>query len=441
MIPILNKGTNHFDIYLFLLIALLGFGGIGGSLQLVRVGAVIMAPVYIQSYLNHKEKSTMPFLLFFLVWYAYSVASLFWTPDLTQAGKELVYYPLHMFLFLEIVAFAKLSNRPLSSITAGWVVTFLGTAGVAMLEISSGHHLSMSLQADDYTMNNGLGELLVRKFASVTFGNYNTYCTFIGFAFPFIAYAVFVSKKLSLWGILATVSMFLGIYFVLINGSRGTLITLFIITMVFFYFSFKTGEKSKRHFVYFFILVALYAVRKYAYVLFETIGYRLATQEMTDTTSREDIWVDALTVCVDMLGLGTGVGSILAVMSSVRIKGEVMLTHNLFLEILVQYGIVIFLGFIYYLFVLLRQTFQQKEKAQKMVLVGALASLPFLAVVNSGYLLEAMTWAYFASLFAFAFLSDNNKENEGGYPHESLASHHSPRSHVQRNYQGLLHTI
>lgn len=85
------------------------------------------------------------------------------------------------------------------------------------------------------------GQTLVRKYASVTFGNYNSYVTVICFSLPFMfAYLLLVDGvKKQLWGWFIVLAVF---YILVINASRGGLLC-FVIAL----FSFLLFYRKKHY--------------------------------------------------------------------------------------------------------------------------------------------------------------------------------------------------
>jgi hypothetical protein len=107
--------------------------------------------------------------------------------------------------------------------------------------------------------------------------------------------------------------------------------------------------------------------------------------------------------------LGVGSGNFQTVMNKNFII-ETAAAHNLFLEILVQYGIFIFIGFI----ILLIRIFNRNKHVDKfsnyIVLLG-LYTFPIAVIINSNYLDVVNTWVYLSSLLIIGdkkFLSLKN---------------------------------
>ena len=134
------NGTNKYDIYIFLLIATLCFGNIGGALQVTRVIGIALFPVLLNKWggSRHYMQSLLTGVVIFMV---FATFSLFWTPDRTEGVKELFYYTVHFAVFFEILVFTRLAKAPMRTMVSGWLVTVTLTLIVAVWEITTDNHL------------------------------------------------------------------------------------------------------------------------------------------------------------------------------------------------------------------------------------------------------------------------------------------------------------
>jgi O-antigen ligase len=143
--------------------------------------------------------------------------------------------------------------------------------------------------------------------------------------------------------------------------------------------------------------------------ILENIMYRMYSTEMLDGSSRYGIWYNALRALVNTGFMGTGIGGLQAEMRKVGSFYDIPITHNMFLEVLTQFGVLIFVPFIIGLYRLVSRIFQISNVDKKRVLIAATLAMPFYFIVNSGYLLSCSFYAYFASLFVFAYITTDNK--------------------------------
>ena len=227
------REINRYDIYIYLLILSLVFGGFGGALMVVRVLAILLLPAVVSKY-NYCRYYMKKYMQFFLAFYFFCLLSMIWTPDKGQALKELFYYPVHILIFFEILVFAKFAQKTLKTITWAWLLSLSITLAIAIWEITTSNHLALSkFEAEDVTLNVG-GIISERPFAAVTFGNFNGYVAYISFALPFIFYFLLDNKKNMMKVLLAIAIVFTAIVVILIDASRGGLITILIMGLILF---------------------------------------------------------------------------------------------------------------------------------------------------------------------------------------------------------------
>lgn len=386
---------NKYDIYIIALLLSLAFGGIGGALAISRLLAVMMLPALTVLYTTSRTYIKQ-FLIVFGVFYAYCLLTMLWTPDRVEAIKELVYYPIHFLLFLEIVVFSRYSKHQVNSIALGWLAAVSLTLVVAIWELVTDQHLSMSVQQSGMVMNTG-EKIIQRRFASVTYGNYNTYVTFLCFAIPFITYHFFNFKRKIGLGTISIFAVLLSVVCILFNASRGGVLSILIMGIVYLW----NNSKRRNSFLTATAFVILVCIIIYSNgdIILKAISQRTANGSFLAGDSRYVIWSNAWEAFKPTLGLGVGIGGMTKAMEGVT-KG-ITVTHNMFMEILLQYGYVFLSLFVTYIFVLTKKTLRVKAKSIQTCLSMALCAMPVYLIINSGYLLNPFVYAGFASMTVF----------------------------------------
>lgn len=395
---------NKYDIAIISIISILVFGGIGGMLSPIRGISLLFSPYVWVKLKMFKPKGSGFVLCFFAVWYGYSLLSLMWTPSVSEAFKELCYYYCHFSLFLLLIFFANKANSPLLSVALGWCLFLIFSFPIAFNEILNDVHLASSLH-DDLSVNVN-GTIVSKKYAAVTFGNYNSYVTIIGYSLPFL-FSVLLRATRFKHQLLGWLLVLCIVYILLTNASRGGILVFCFIFIVFLFFYKDTYYEHKKIFLcgLTFCLIALLIFK--AEDLFMQFLLRIGEGElsdMTEDTSRILLISLSLQLFVESCFVGTGIGSI--VTSLQKIAPEFTIPHNLFIELLVQYGVVIFLFFIVYLLKLIKRAKGSTNRIVKFVIYSSIFSLPIVGVINSGYWLAPELWVYMASLFIYSYKYD-----------------------------------
>jgi O-antigen ligase len=278
----------------------------------------------------------------------------------------------------------------------GWLVAVCSTLGIAVWEILTDEHLSMSKQETGLVMNYA-GETINRQFASVTFGNYNSYVTFLCFALPFLFYHMLVAAKLSLKSMLSILAIILSVVCVLINASRGGLITASVMLVI--YVSFSISKRRIMPYVFLLILISAYGVYKYGNVLLAAAGLRTMDGYLLSGETRYPIWMNALRAFYDSSGFGVGIGSMTKAME--KYTNGITSAHNMMLEILLQYGFAFFVIILVFIAFLFYKSFKQTIMEVRLVLLMSLVTFPIYSIIDSNYLLKVPTFVLMASLVVF----------------------------------------
>lgn len=386
---------NRYDLFLIFLVASLAGGLIGGALSIPRILAIILSPFFIRLFIEKKCERVYFFGSFFVIWLLYALLSFLWTSNLDEAGKEMLYYPIHFLYFLEILLFSYYALNPLKSIALGWFIGFLCTAFIALWELSTDHHLKFTKQQSDLKMNLGRGMIVVHKFCSVTFGNYNSYVRYLTFAYPFLIY-MYICAKNYFNKLFILVCLVLPFIFIGMNASRGGILSILILLILSLSFQSKA---SKKVVVSFAIIATVLSLILLYTDFFTILSYRMETT--VSDRSRFSIWNSALELWNSTFFIGSGIGSMATSME--LFSRSIFATHNLFLEILVQYGFFIFIPVIAYLFFILKKTLQITNIARKSIILPSLIVLPICTIIDSLYLLSPVTFAFFASIEVFVY--------------------------------------
>lgn len=393
---LLKYGYNKYDIYILLLIVSTIFGAIGGALTVPRILGILFAPQLFG--IAHREKHTnISYLKYWaFAFYLFAIVSMLWTPDTKEGLKELCYYPVHFLLFFEVIVFSKRAINPLLSITMGFVLCVFLTSIVGFWEITTDNHLAYS-KLDEARASNMGGEVIARNFAAVTFYNLNGYVTYLCFCIPFLLYGFSIEGRLI--KSLSCIVLIESIILVLFNASRGGMLTILLCLGLFFFMSPKNKILIKS-------LIVLggglfYLLYKFGDTILMFLTMRLEVGGLVHEESRFEIWGNSIKVLFEYCGIGCGIGGMNVAFGQFA-KGGITVTHNVFLEILCQYGIVFCLAFVSFLYKQFKKGRRTADIKRRVLVTVALVSFPVIGIINSGYLLNPQLFIVLASIYVFA---------------------------------------
>ena len=398
MIHLFGKTYNKYDVMIFILIISQISGHYFGTISPISFFVLLFSPHLFNSLQAKSNEFVRPFLRFFVLWGIYNFCSLLWVPLLMRSLSFCFLFFINILMFLEILVFSKKASVPHDTIAYGWLFAFFLTSIVGIWELRTGNHLSVA--KEHLSRENTAIEGAIGSYTSVTFYNINTYAIYILEVIPFLFYSIFCKTSMAI-KFLAFYCVLIAFVFVLIDGSRGASISIALMLIISLYMYFFKNERKKNAILTFMILVLfVFLFYTYGEAIFSLILYRMEMNGFEDN-SRMVLYQKSLELIINSLGIGTGVGSMVPAMEAQGNQYNIYYSHNMFLEFLMQYGLLIFLGFLcflYKIFVMARK----REIASKVVLYSALVSLPFFSIINSEYTHVHFVWCYFAVLFVFS---------------------------------------
>jgi O-antigen ligase len=309
---------------------------------------------------------------------------------------------------LVLVALCARSALGIQALRLGWVVAYIATAVVAIWEVQSGAHLSGYWTSE--TPAYAQAGLVIS-----TFGNPNNYSGFLVLSLPFLLWSYSQARGLRrLWylGLVGTVPLFL-----LTARGRLSLVAFALQIGLMLVWSARGWRAT--------LLPVLIAVAVAAGVLasgpIETtvVGKVMTVQEELATggsaSIRWNLLRNGLAFTEESFGFGMGAGSFQSLIASGHAPyptGKIVDPHNFWIEILSQYGAVVFLLFVFWLIRLAmvaraarRATGAQDplghRRISEVVLLGLLGYL-FAAVENSSFLLQPTNWLFLGSILVLA---------------------------------------
>ena len=90
-------------------------------------------------------------------------------------------------------------------------------------------------------------------------------------------------------------------------------------------------------------------------------------------------------------------------------SGSISITHNVFMEFLVQFGIVFSIILGGFILKILRNTCKMSNNVNKVPVLMALMAMPIYGVINSGYLLAPGFFILMGTIYVFVYGKKINK--------------------------------
>lgn len=397
---------NWYDVLIVLIIATVAWGNYEAFrfLYPIRIigffGLFVTANNWSLIRSNYKKWSSL-----LLIWLLFVVLSAIWTPNDETGFAQAIHIAtlfgdMGLLMYLSIVA-----KQPQKSLITGWVMMVLITLPIAFWEITTGQHLASGSFSEDAML---AGEQ--RILAAVTFGNPNSYVVVLSFALPFVLGGLLLEgtkRNFRLLLILLSISI-AGI--VMINASRGCVICLLLGVVLFIILQ----PRRRSSWIQIPIILAVIAIiinlalTNSRIDFFGAITYRFENEDLT--VGRMYIYREAFNAAKHTYFLGGGVGSTVYMMMQYAIT-HIKVTHNCYLEILIEYGLIISVAFWWLFYKSSIRLWKSKNNSAKFIGYYIAISSVFLFSVDDYYTGESAFWIYTASLIVLSYLCDPRKTN------------------------------
>lgn len=381
-----------------------------------RMIYVLMVPVFLylalfkSDGLGWKNVKVKPVLYFHLFWMLYALLSLSWTRSFSMGAVDLIFLIIGISLIFFMVVLMR-DTEDFTHVYWIWIGMFGLLTLIGLWNHVTHNHLPISRINNVAEYQKGI--------PTAVFVNENDYASFITVSF-FLALAFVHRTKSWLLKAAGAALMLVSLYVLIYTSSRANFIALPLGLL--FWFVFLTNRRVKKYFV---ILGALGLVpalvlykEKFAAAIGKVEGmlYTLTASsseaEIASVDIRSNLIKNGLLFFEKSFGFGIGSGNskyYLMHYAEYPTKG-IINVHNWWIEILVNYGAVIFIGYVLlYLWIILQlfRIFRQAHTTQmKMIsegLLGGMIVFSLSCISPSSQISLNYLWLLFA--FSISFIN------------------------------------
>lgn len=374
------------------------------------------------------------------LWVLWATLASLWAPDLLRAFTELLALGVGFSTAFAILQLQRGSRRFTSALQKGWVLAFVAVGLIAVWELTTGNHLpSHKVEHTSAAALEGV--------AMATFNNPNNYAAFLILSFPFL-YVSYRSTGLRI-GKVFYAGLLLALPAFLVTTASRVAATGFAAQFVTCWILDRKGRRflslySAAFVVAFGAMVVLYADQiRLVLKVVRVVGG--GVDAGSSIMRRWNLTLSGIWFAFQSGGLGMGPGSFeLLVRDGVSpfYTGDLHTPHNFFIEVLSQYGILVFSVFVGWLVFLARRLLDLRDTARHIddsrmfqlataLLVG-LVGYPFAALANSAYMLTSTHWMFWITvLVAVVGLG-----SRGGYLGDGAEWPRKPSADASRGSDG-----
>lgn len=343
-------------------------------------------------------------------WIFWAAINSFRAPLLDRAALDVAALGFGFVAGIAMLHMRAYTLSALAALRRGWVLAFVATGAVAVWELTTGQHLPSS------TVER-VSEGALQGITISTFGNPNNYAAFLLLAAPFLfwSHASARSRWTRTFYVICLIALPALLF---LTASRVALLGL--VAEVAALWGLGRGHRM-RAIGYVGLLLAL-----------GVLSFQLAGLELRMVTElsalleggsaggsvakRWNLLLSGLWLLAESMGFGVGPGGFVVLLQQGTAPydtGGLVSPHNFWIEVLSQYGIPVFVGFILWILYLSRGAVRElmrntdgsdyvaPRRVAETILV-ALAGYFFAAVANSSYMTQSTNWMFWASMVAMA---------------------------------------
>ncbi|OIK10462.1 hypothetical protein BIV60_21100 [Bacillus sp. MUM 116] len=342
---VLSIHFGFFSLFLYRLILI--------SATALFVVSVVKEKNLAQFWNQIKVKEVLHFLLFWLV---YGIVSLLWAKSYVEGIKYLFLLVTGiLFVFLAVFTFTKISR----------LLVFYGIwlfMTIFLLCIGLVNHFT-HIQLPSSSLYGGPEYKL--SYPTAVFFNQNDFATFLTISFSF--YVAAAKNSRNVW--IKTSTILLGllcVYIIYLTESRASLLGIFAGLLFYLFIHLPSFLKKVT------ITIGLVAMALCSLILFDKVSNMFAANDVhSSNVVRLNLLKSAFHYLLDSFGFGVGAGNISYYLKNESIydTNHVVEVHNWLVEILGNFGIFVFLGYLityvylfYCLYKAFRKTKDWKEK-------------------------------------------------------------------------------
>ena len=411
-----QKNLDWNSVIIWLILAFLAAGSAVGNMQPSRLLA-IAAFAYLLVQGKLVEPMSMPskilvFTMFF--WITWGIISLTWTSDLINGINELIIIVIGFIIILTLLNLANHTPDVLVIVRSGWISAFIITLPLALWELFTFQHIPDAgglLPGKSDLVETGGPASTFLIYASATFGNRNNYCAFIVLCFPLLLW-VFEQAKNRSMKIKYVILMVLAVFIVVVDGSRLGMFCLVLELLVWLFLQRRGSTLSFKKWSMVLLIALIF------FLAFELQEHTLSRLEDlqeglsgSSQVGRTNLFINGLRLIKSTGGLGVGAGGFMnsvRIGSNMRPTDRIYASHNLWIEILADYGVIVWSLFIIWLIAtfsyvvkmrnIAKKTGQDDMESALRYTIILMVTFPFCFLMNSSIFRWTILWSMFGCL-------------------------------------------
>jgi len=352
----------------------------------------------------------------FVFWWLWSVVSILWVEDVRLWLQTLFLLTLGISSIIGLYLWTKNMRDWIDLIKVTWVMMSLLVL-LGYYEIVTNHYIFADLgKLDKY---NTFTSQPLTRIPITHFENQNDFATML-LAYLAVSLILYYITPHALKRIGYLVSAFLGSYLIYRSGSRLILLSLILYVVCLIALNFKWDLKRK-YYVLGGLAIVVFGVLAIMYVpavqdIIDTMIYTSSADIVNGDTGRVNLLRNGLIFLAATFGMGVGAGNIESWMANYRFlpTQNIVNMHNWWGEILVGYGLIVFVlyvlayGLLIYRLFQIRKVQTRRRKNITNQLIAFLTVYIFASITSANNMLIEWHWVFFGLIIAYIKLNETS---------------------------------
>lgn len=345
----------------------------------------------------------------FLFWWLWSIISFLWIKDLRLWLQAVFLLTLGISSILGLYFWIENLKHWKRLIQIAWFMMTL-LVGLGYYEITTNHYIFADLgKLDRY--NTFVSEPMTRM-PITHFENQNDFATML-LAYIAIGLILYYITPHAVKKIGYLISVFLGSYLIYRSGSRMILLCLILYAVCFIALKFK-WDLPKKYYGRVLTLFLILGILALAYVpavqnMVDTLIYTGTSDIVNGDTGRVNLLRNGMIFLAATFGFGVGAGNIEAWMENYRFlpTQNIINMHHWWAEILVAYGVIVFILYTLAYILLIYRLFQIRKQQTKRIkqvsnqLITFLIVYSLASITSASNMLIEWHWVFFGLIIAY----------------------------------------
>jgi teichuronic acid biosynthesis protein TuaE len=395
------RNTSTLLSVLWYVVIVLAF--VGGNVVIHRLGEFHIIPfrvllffywvLFLIVMLRRGEKLWFPinaveiklYILFYVLWVFYALLSFLWAVSKTDCLRHCFFLLIGLSIIL-LTLYNFNSAQRLNSLYIFWIIMVICLIGVGVWENLSSHHLPNSHVLPQY----GFIHPLLMRIPSGVYTNPNDYATFLCLTAPF-SYTLLRYSRNIFYKAAGGLLIVIAIYFIIYTSSRANMIAFLLESGVVFLLAIKNKNYRFLRRAFLLIIVAVvifFFMARLSNIFIGKYLRKLPTEFHNLITGDESIHArknlirNGYVFLKDSAFFGVGAGNNEWYQGHMGVYGTLGITsmHNWWMELMVDYGVIIFLLYCALYLSLLRELY--KATKSEVSIIGISAESLFISLVG-----------------------------------------------------------